>query len=248
MDRTVTAVIAEDEAPARIRLQELLAEVSWIDVVATCKDGPATIEAVDRLEPDVLFLDLHLPGCDGLRVLRQVTHKPAVIFTTAFDRYAVTAFELGAVDYLLKPFGSERLDAALQRLRETLGRQSDVPVTERAVEVLGPAERLSRLFIRTRTRILILPVPQIHRFEARNDYTAVHAGGQRYLVHLRLGDLERRLDPSVFTRIHRSHIVNLDQVEAFIPRPDSRLEVLLRDGTRILASRARSRVLRSQTV
>jgi len=249
MEPRRTAIIAEDEAPARKRLQTLLADVPWIDVVAACEDGPSTVEAVDRLEPDALFLDLQMPGCDGLQVLERVTHVPAVIFTTAHDQYAVTGFELGAVDYLLKPFGRDRLGVALERLRGVLARGPDASVLDRAMEALAATSRpLTRLFIRARDRILVVPVGKIQRFEARDDYTAAFTDAQYHLIHIGIRDLERRLDPGMFVRIHRSHIVNLACVDALLPTPDSRLEVLLKDGTRLLASRSRSRELRALSV
>lgn len=243
-----TALIADDEAPARKRLRDLLGAVTWVDVVGDTADGPATIEAVNRLEPDLLFLDLQMPGCDGLEVVRRIAHQPAIVFTTAHNRYAVAAFELGAIDYLLKPFGRERLALALERLRDVRGRRAEPRVTERTAEALNPSARLSRLFVRTRGRIIVIPIADIQRFEARDDYTALFAGSQRHLVHLRLADLEQRLDSAMFARVHRSHIVNLDFVEAMIPNEDGRLEVVLRDGTRLMASRSRSRELRNQSV
>lgn len=244
----ITALIADDEAPARKRLRDLLGAVTWVEVVGDTADGPATIEAVDRLKPDLLFLDLQMPGCDGLEVVRRIAHQPAIVFTTAHNRYAVAAFELGAIDYLLKPFGRERLALSLERLRDVRSRRAEPRVTERTAEALNPSARLSRLFVRTRGRIIVIPIADIQRFEARDDYTALFAGSQRHLVHLRLADLEQRLDPAMFARVHRSHIVNLDFVEAMIPNDDARLEVVLRDGTHLMASRSRSRELRNQSV
>lgn len=244
----ITAVIAEDEAPARKRLRDLLGGVPGVKVLGECADGPATIQAVDRLEPDVLFLDLEMPGCDGLEVARRITHQPAIVFTTAHNRYAVAAFELGAIDYLLKPFGRDRLTVALERLRDRRNPAAEPRVLERTAEALDPAARLSRLFVRIRGKIIVIPVAEVHRFEARDDYTALFTGDQRYLIHLRLTDLEQRLDPGVFVRVHRSHIVNLDRVESMIPADDGRLEIVLRNGERLMASRSRSRALRDQSV
>lgn len=244
----ITALIADDEAPARKRLRDLLSTVAWIEVIGDCADGPATIEAVDRLEPDLLFLDLQMPGCDGLAVVRRISHQPAIVFTTAHNRYAVAAFELGAIDYLLKPFGRERFALALERLRDVRARRGDPRIAERTAEALDPKAGLSRLFVRTRGKIIVVPIGEIQRFEARDDYSALFTGGQRHLIHLRLADLEQRLDPGRFVRVHRSHIVNLDFVESMIPTDDARLEVVLRDGTRIVASRSRSRELRDQSV
>ncbi len=244
----LTAVIADDEAPARKRLRDLLQDVAWVEIVDDCADGPATVQSVNRLEPDLLFLDLEMPGYDGLEVARRISHRPAVVFTTAHNRYAVAAFELGAVDYLLKPFGRDRLAVALERLRDVRSRTREPSVVERTAQALDRSAKLSRLFVRARGRIIVVPLVDVQRIEARDDYCALYCKDQRHLVHLRLTDLEQRLDPAVFLRIHRSHIVNLNFVEAMIPAPDARLEIVLRDGTRLMASRSRSRELREQSV
>ncbi len=244
----LTAVIADDEAPARKRLRDLLRDVTWIEILGDCADGPATVRAVDRLEPDLLFLDLEMPGYDGLEVARKISHRPAIVFTTAHNRYAVAAFELGAVDYLLKPFGRERLTVALDRLRDVRSRKKEPWVVERTAQALDPSTKLSRLFVRARGKIIVVPLAEVQRIEARDDYCALFSKDQRHLVHLRLAELEKRLDPAVFLRVHRSHIVNLNFVEAMIPTQDARLEIVLRDGTRLIASRSRSRELREQSV
>jgi len=244
----LTAVIADDEAPARKRLRDLLRDVTWIEILGDCADGPATVRAVDRLEPDLLFLDLEMPGYDGLEVARKISHRPAIVFTTAHNRYAVAAFELGAVDYLLKPFGRERLTVALDRLRDVRSRKKEPWVVERTAQARDPSTKLSRLFVRARGKIIVVPLAEVQRIEARDDYCALFSKDQRHLVHLRLAELEKRLDPAVFLRVHRSHIVNLNFVEAMIPTQDARLEIVLRDGTRLIASRSRSRELREQSV
>jgi two-component system LytT family response regulator len=244
----LTAVIADDEAPARKRLRDLLRDVGWIEILGDCADGPAAVHMVNRLEPDLLFLDLEMPGYDGIEVARKISHRPSIVFTTAHNRYAVAAFELGAVDYLLKPFGRERLAVALERLRDGGGRKKEPWVVDRAAPALDPSATLSRLFVRVRGKIIVVPTATIQRIEARDDYCALFAKDQRYLVHLRLSDLEQRLDPAVFLRVHRSHIVNLNFVEAMVPVPDARFEIVFRDGTRLMASRSRSRELREQSV
>src|SRR5690606_16160349 len=184
-----------------------------------------------------------LTGLPGLEVLGAVRHRPLVIFTTAYDRFAVAAFELAAVDYLLKPFGAERLRAALDRAIDWLQRPA-APADERVRDTLRTDRPLERLFVRDRGRIVPLAAAAIERCEARDDYVAVHAGGRAYRVQVRLQDLERRLDPTRFVRIHRSHLVNLDFVQAFEPYDAHRLLVHMRDGARVLGSRTRSRELR----
>jgi two-component system LytT family response regulator len=239
---TLTAFVAEDEPLARRRLRDLLADVADLVIIGEAHDGPATLQGLQSLKPDLVFLDIQMPGLDGIEVLRRCRPAPAAIFTTAFDRYAVTAFELHAVDYLLKPFGRERLHGAVARVRER-GIGGD-PAAERLA--LGGAQRLARIFVRQRGTIVSLPTDTIVRLEARDDYVAVHVPGGRHLVHVALRDLLPRLDPARFVRIHRSHAVNWDQVTALAPGPGGRWVVELRDGTRITASRDRSRALRAR--
>lgn len=240
----ITALIADDEPLARQRLRDLIAEVEWIECVGEAADGDATLKALEGLEPDLAFLDIRMPGIAVFEVLQRSRHKPAVIFTTAYDRYAVTAFELHALDYLLKPFGPERFKAAMERARVMIGESTLPNIDERAASALSTSGPLSRIFVRGRGRIVPVAVTDISRLEARDDYVAVYAGGQRHLVHTTLNALEARLDPERFLRIHRSHIVNLDWVQSLVPHDQARLEVLLKDGTKLVASRSRSRAIR----
>ena len=242
MTRPVTAVLVEDEAQARLNLKEFLDGVAWIEVVGEAADGHTAIDVLDRLRPDLVFLDVQLAGGSGLDVLRETEAGIGIIFTTAHDRFAVTAFELGALDYLLKPFGAERFSRALERARPMLlSRRGSA--AERGREVLGP-DRLQRLFLRDGGRIVPLAVTDIERVQACDDVVLVHAGGRTYRLAVTLAELEERLDPRVFVRVHRSHLVNLDQVLSFAPTEDARLLVTLRSGATLYASRQRSRELR----
>jgi len=244
-----TALLADDEPLARLKLRELLAEVPWLSCVGEAGDGLECLRLVDELTPDVLFLDIQMPGLSGLEVLARARHAPTVIFTTAYDRYAVAAFELQALDYLLKPFGRPRFQIAIERLRRRLDDEPDgTPLLERARAAMAPGPFLARLFVRDRGRIVPVRVADIQRLEARDDYVAVHVAGGRHLVHMPMSELTRRLDPERFLQVHRSHIVNLDQVAALVPYDGSRLQVELKDGTKVMASRARSRQLRAEAV
>jgi two-component system LytT family response regulator len=246
--RTLKVLIADDEPPARQQLLDLLADVPWVTCVGEAADGGAAAAAVDRLRPDVLFLDIEMPVLSGLAVLERVRHRPAVVFTTAYDRYAVAAFELAALDYLLKPFGRERLQAALERARRAVAERNALSALERAREAGSNGAPPRRFFVRDGGRIVPIAVRDIQRLEARDDYVEVIAGGPSYLVHLPLAEFERRLDPSRFVRIHRSRIVNLDLVTGFTPYDATRLQVEMKDGTRLLASRMRSRSLRERSL
>lgn len=241
---TIRAVIVEDEPMARQTLRDFLDVVSWIELVGEAASGLAAVCLLQEKRPDLVFLDVQMPELTGLQILDALDFEPAVIFTTAHDAYAVQAFELGAIDYLLKPFGRRRFAMTLARLRERLVATlayDQVPVRERAAA--SAIEPLTRLFVRHAGRILPIRVGEISRLEAGDDYVAVYVGGSCHLVGLTLGEFERRLPSELFRRVHRSHIVNLDYVESIEPH-DRRLALRLRDGTTVVASRSASQALR----
>jgi two-component system, LytTR family, response regulator len=239
----VTTLIADDEPVAREGLREMLAPVDWLTCVGEVSNGPAAVAAIDRLRPELVFLDIQMPGLLGTDVLRQVEHRPFVVFTTAFAQHAVTAFELGALDYLLKPFGPERLAATLERVRAALGEPHVVPAFDRLHEALGSGP-ISRLFVRSGGTILPVAVGAVSWFEAAGDYVTAHVGRARHSLHLSLNRLESRLDPGRFARLHRGTIVNLDQVKAFRRHGKGQLLAELADGTRLVVSRTRAKELR----
>jgi two-component system LytT family response regulator len=242
-----TAVVVDDDALARERLRDLAGEVPLVEVIGEASDGLSAVRLVDELRPDIVFLDIEMPALNGLEVVRRFRHTPAVIFTTAYDQYAVTAFELSAVDYLLKPFGAARFREAAERAVASLGKEPAVALTQRLAGSLDPEPGLSRLFLREGDSILPVAVERISRFEADGDYVIVREAGdpsaRKHMVRLRLQDLEDRLGDR-FLRVHRSHLVNLDHVRVFEHQDDARLVVVMSDGARIVASRARSRELR----
>jgi two-component system LytT family response regulator len=239
--RRVRALIAEDEPHARRSLLEYLQGAQWVDVVGEAADGARAVALVDELLPDLLFLDVRMPELTGLEVVQRIRHQPEIVFTTAHDRFALAAFELGALDYLLKPFGPERFALMLERVRRRLGAPADA--AERARQALGSAP-LRRLFARSGDRALPIPVDTIRHVQAQGDYSEVHCAAGTFLLHVSLSELAARLDPERFSRVHRSHIVNIDAVEYLRDHGDRRLLVRLRDGTEIVASRAASQDLR----
>jgi two-component system LytT family response regulator len=242
--RRTRALVAEDEAPARESLVAWLAEEPEIEVVGVAGDGRSALQLADEKRPDLLFLDVRLPELSGLEVARRLRHPAEIVFTTAYDRFAVAAFEIGALDYLVKPFGRERLSAAIARVRRRRG-EPEVPADERARTSLAPGP-LDRLFARSGDRIVPIAVEGVRRIQARGDYAEVHAAEGEFLVHVTLAELAARLDPARFRQVHRSHIVNLDAVKELRPHDDRRLAIILRDGTTIVASRAASEELRRQ--
>lgn len=246
---TTRVLLVEDEPIARRHLRDLLEEFEWMTCVGEAGDGRTALELIDSLRPNLVFLDIELPELSGLEVLRRMTHDPDIVITTAYDRYAVAAFELEAVDYLLKPFGPERLRKTAARLLRTASGDAPAPAVAAArardvLEQLADGSRPTCLFVRDRGKVVHVPIGEIERLEAQDDYVAVITRGRRYLVYLGMAEFEERLDPRSFVRIHRSHMVNLDYVAAFATHDPTRLEVQMRDGTRLLASHARSKMLR----
>ena len=238
-----SVLIADDEPLARRTLREHLCSLGWTGPMHEARDGKTAISIANSQRPDVFFLDIVMPGATGLQVLEQLNYEPNVIFTTAYDQYAVTAFELGALDYLLKPFGRERLQRVLQRVRVALGEPAP-PLLSRARQSLGPAQALSRIFVRDGNRILPIPLTSIERVQGTDDYVTICTANKEYLVSIRLSDLEAHLARDHFLRIHRSHLINLEHVGSIEPYDAARVEVVMTNGTRIVASRTGSKRLR----
>jgi two-component system LytT family response regulator len=242
--KKIRALIVEDEPHPRRALRELVLAVDWLELVGEAADGRQAVERIDELRPDLLFLDVQMPELSGIEVLERIEHQPAVVFTTAFDRYAVAAFELEAIDYLIKPFGRRRFHATLDRVRRRLGDPEELPPPRERVRVALSGGPLRRVFARKGNRIVPLPIGQVTRIEACDDYTEVHCRGETFLLDLRLQELEQRLDPDRFIRVHRSHVNNLDHVKQMKPHGDRRLEIHLVDGSMVIASRSGSQKLR----
>jgi two-component system, LytTR family, response regulator len=247
---TLSVFVVDDEPLARRKLAALIARVPWAKQVGEAGDGLTALESIRELKPEVVFLDIQMPELSGIEVanrVRKLEPVPAVVFTTAFDRYAVTAFELEAVDYLLKPFGEQRFEAALDRARGVVETKSSVASLDRARATLAapPATAtLERILVRDRDAVVPLALGDVQRIEAQDDYVMIHTASRRHLVSLRIRDLEARLPDPPFLRVHRSHIVNLDHVDRMVRLDDTRLEVRMKNGATLPVSRARSREIR----
>lgn len=243
---SITVVVCEDEPLARVHLREMIHATPRLQWVGDAADGLSAVSLINSIKPQLVFLDIRMPELDGLAVLERVTHQPAVVFTTAFDAHAVTAFELGAVDYLLKPFGRDRFATCVTRaVRHIEASEGDQPAATDRVPAAGMP--LMRLFARERGRIVPIAVSDIERLEAEDDYVAVFTRGRRHLLTVTLTSLLERLDPQRFVRIHRSHAVSLDAIVSMESFDAGRLSIEMRDGTRITASRAGTLLLRSRT-
>ena len=231
-------ILVDDEELARRGLRRDLSGDPGIEVVAECPDGFDAVRAAAELKPDVMLLDIQMPRLDGFEVLELLDPEIAVVFVTAHDDQAVRAFEVNAVDYLMKPVDPERLRLALERARERRRRRDKMPMAALAAASRPAGAHLARILVREGARVHVLPVETVDYIEAQDDYVAVHAGGRSHLKQQTLGSLEDRLDPSRFIRIHRSYLLNLDRLSRIeLMAKDSRVAIL-KDGTQLPLSRA----------
>jgi len=237
-------VIVDDEAPARALLREYLAAAPGVEVVAECANGFDAVGAVEELSPSLLLLDVQMPGLSGFEVLELIGREVAVVFVTAYDEYALRAFEVHAVDYLLKPFPPERLDRALARARQRIGQRRDAAPAAVAAAARPPGAWATRIVARDGGRVHVIPVDEVDFVEARDDYVCVRSAGRDVLKQQTLTELAAQLDPSRFVRVHRSFVLNvarISRIERYAK--DSRLAVL-RDGAKVPVSRAGYAALR----
>jgi two-component system LytT family response regulator len=236
-------VIADDEPLAREKLRLMLSAEPGIEIVAECKNGDETIRALNTRNPDLLMLDIQMPGLDGFQVLSRFSPDamPMIIFTTAYDRHAVKAFEANALDYLLKPFDQERLRQAVNRARTELLRADDREATHRILNFLslnaGKQLPSERMVIKSGGRVIFLSVDEIDWVEAAANYVKINVGKQAYLLRKGIGEIAERLDPSQFVRIHRSAIVNVKRIKELQPVNSGEYIVVLRDGKELSCSR-----------
>lgn len=236
----IRALIIEDEPLARQTIRHFASSVEWLVIVGEAADGKTAVDLIDSLRPELIFLDVQMPEFSGLEALNLAQHQPAVIFTTAFDQYAVEAFEREALDYLLKPFGRARFEAALEKVYRLLLTHKE---NKNPYQAAGQS-LLTRIFVRSGNSIIPIKIEEVSRFEADDDYIKVFAGNRSYLIGQTLGEIENRLDRSRFCRVHRSHLVNLEYIEK-VETHDRRLLIVLKDKTEILASRSGSQILRA---
>ncbi|MCA1560126.1 MAG: LytTR family DNA-binding domain-containing protein [Acidobacteria bacterium] len=236
-------LIADDEPLARERLRMLLASEDWVQVVAECQDGREAVVAIQKLHPDLVFLDVQMPGATGFDVIEGVgaARMPPVIFVTAYDRYALRAFDVHALDYLLKPFDRERFQQALGRARQQLERSSNGELERRLLELvqdLRPVpQRFERFVIKSGGRVFFVRADEIDWIEAAGNYVKLHVGTQSHLFRETMNAIEAQLDPDIFFRIHRSHIVNIERVKELQPWFNGEYVVFLRSGARLTLSR-----------
>lgn len=229
-------MVVDDEPLARSNLMVLLRQEPEVEVVSECSSGMEALTEIRHLKPDLVFLDVEMPECDGFDVLEMLGRDmpPAVVFVTAYDKYALRAFEAGALDYLLKPFDNARFDLALSRAKERISQGK------------GAARPVERLAIKSAGQVLFLKTSDIDWIEAADYYSCLHVGTKSHLLRRSLSDLAQELDPSLFCRIHRSTIVRLDRVRGLQLNDGGEHEVVLSDGTRLRLSRRYRKELQSR--
>jgi two-component system LytT family response regulator len=230
--------IVDDEALARNLLREYLSDCEDVEIVAECANGFEAVKAVTESKPDLLLLDIQMPRLDGFEVLELVGRETSVIFVTAYDKYALRAFDVHAVDYLLKPFSPERLREALSRARRRLDAKQPLPAAQLIAAARPPGAYLERIAIRDGANVHVIPVSKIDYAEAQDDYVSFRAEGKSLLKQQTLSEVESALDPAQFVRIHRSYILNIDRLAKLELYAKDSHAAILRDGTRLPVSRS----------
>jgi two-component system, LytTR family, response regulator len=242
-DRPIRALIVDDEPLARRRIRDLLGAFKEITIAGEAEDGPEAIRAIGQLRPDLVFLDVQMPGIDGFDVLEQLDPPlPLIVFTTAFENYAIRAFEVSAVDYLLKPIDEERFAKAIRRARETLAtatheRWGD-PLTALLARIDRREKSLRRIIIKTDERVFFVEARDVDWFEAAGNYVRVHVGGAAHLIRSTMQALEESLDRRAFVRVHRSAIVNVTRIAELRPRMRGSYTIALKSGEELELSPA----------
>ena len=239
-------LVVDDEAPARERLVRLLADVEGVELVGEAADGRQAVELIEHLRPDLVLLDIQMPGLDGFEVIEALEDPPPIIFVTAYDEYALRAFEVHALDYLLKPYSRARLEQAVRRAETALDEEeafaARLELLLESLAVLG--HYMTRLAVWDRDRIRVLDICAVDWISSAGEGALVHVGEDAYLVRRSLAELASRLDPATFFRTHRAVIVNLDRVQEVIPWFKGSHKLRLTTGTEVDLSRRRARALR----
>lgn len=238
----ITTLLVDDEPLARKRMRSLLRDFEDFDVAAEAGGGEEALELVATVKPRVVFLDVQMPGVDGFEVVRRMDplQRPLIVFVTAFEQYALQAFQVSAVQYLLKPVDREELANAIARVRQLLaasGGESGAAISELLAQVQRPRSFLQRIVVKAKGRTLLFRIEQVDWFESAGNYVRLHVGRERHLLRETMNSLEEKLDPRQFLRIHRSAIVNLERVRELQPTSHGEYVVILDDDTRLTLSR-----------
>jgi len=246
----IRTLVVDDEKLARDRLLSFLRTIDDVEVVGQAKNGVDAVRLIEEATPDLVFLDVQMPGLDGFGVLKGVTKRPEVVFATAYDEYAIQAFEVHATDYLLKPISRARLEETVRRVRQRLAGQTPAPQLHDLLQMLEAKQRryLAQVPVHRGRQILVVPSDQVLWFEVEYRLVYAHVDGDRYMTNFTLKELEERLDPELFFRAHKSRLVNLKHVRAIVPWFGGRFKLVMRDqkGSEVELSRAQARELRAR--
>ena len=248
----IRTLVVDDEPMARERILSLLQQEGDVEVIGQCSDGVQAVSAIQQQSPDLVFLDVQMPGCDGFGVIENIgaDRMPTVVFVTAYDEYALRAFEVHALDYLLKPFGKDRFQETLKHARESLERRRAGDLGRRLLALvhdLKPEQqRLDRLVVKSGGRVFFLRTDEIDWIEAAGNYVRLHLGEESHLFRETMNGMEARLDARRFVRIHRSRIVNTERIKELQPWFNGEYVVILRNGTRLTLSRGYREKLQEQ--
>jgi len=239
----IHAIIIDDETLARELLKDYIKELGGIEIVAECSDGFTGLKAIQELDPQLLFLDIQMPKLTGFELIELLDKKPEIIFSTAYDQFAIRAFELNAVDYLLKPYSFERFSEAVgkavKRIELSQSAFSSGKQLDKLKEHLDDSDGIiNRIVAKTRNTIVVLPAQQINYIEAQDDYVMIYVNGAHYLKQKTLSYYEKHLDSKDFLRVHRSYIVRLDQIAKIEPYEKSGYVIILKGGDRVPVSRS----------
>lgn len=235
-DRRLRAIVVDDEDLARVVVREHCAGDPRIEIVAECRNGFEAVKVIDELHPDLVFLDIQMPKLTGFEVLELCEHSPAVIFVTAFDQFALKAFDVHAVDYLLKPFSRDRFESALDRVMERLEKAQPMRVSG-LLEDIRRTTPVERILIKEGPNVRVIPVDSVDYIQAQDDYAAIHTGGKSILKQQSIAGFEKTLDPGKFVRIHRSYILNVERLSKIEAYAKNSKMAILKDGTRLPVSR-----------
>jgi len=246
MNETFTALIVDDEEPARMIIRDYLSDFPEIKILAECTNGFEGVRQIQELKPDLLFLDVQMPKLNGFELLEVIDENPVVIFSTAYDQYALQAFEQNAVDYLLKPYSRDRFHQAVKKaLQKAVAGESRTGKPERILVTATPESPfIDRLVVKTGTRIKVVPVEQISCFEAGDDYVSLYTAEGRFLKQITMNWIENQLNPKEFVRIHRSYIVRIDQIVQLEPYDKETKVVVMKSGQKIHTSKTGFKRLR----
>ena len=233
----IRIIIVDDEEPARLLLREYLTDLDDVEIIAECANGFDAVKAITESKPDLVIIDIQMPKLNGFEVLELIEEPLAIIFATAYNQYAVKAFEVHAVDYLLKPFSKERLIEALAHARTRVPDKKPLPIQELASAAGMKPTPIERILVKDGSKVHIIPVNKIDYIQAQDDYVAIKTDGKKHLKQERMTELEKTMDTTKFVRVHRSYILNIECIARIeLYAKDSRVAIL-KDGTKILISR-----------